>query len=328
MQSSRGQLIRLGVLRVCAILLAGMAFASIANAQQFTAGQKGKVKGQIISRNADQVRVQDEKTGSLAVVVITDFTKVLRDKHRLVFRRHEDMDVTAMVPGLTIRAEGVGNAAGALEASKITFSPDTFAIEVAQQQQIIANQRAAQKAQSTANQGVAAAGTAQTSADQAQTSANQASTTAQAAGTVAVIDAAAVQMVNQRVSDLDDYKTVAEAAIYYPSGQSTLDDPAKADLDKLAALALSTDGYMIEIAGYASKTGSKELNQQLSEDRAAAVAQYLRNKDNIPMRRIVAPAGYGATHPDATNGDPQGRALDRRVDVKVLVNKGLQGGGV
>ncbi|MBV8866695.1 MAG: OmpA family protein, partial [Acidobacteriaceae bacterium] len=43
----------------------------------------------------------------------------------------------------------------------------------------------------------------------------------------------------------------------------------------------------------------------------------------IPMRRILAPAGYGATHPDATNTDPQGRALNRRVDVTVLVNKGL-----
>jgi outer membrane protein OmpA-like peptidoglycan-associated protein len=148
---------------------------------------------------------------------------------------------------------------------------------------------------------------------------------AQAAGAVAVMNAADVQMVNQRVSDLDDYKTVAEAAIYYPSGQYILDAPAKADLDKLASLAQSTDGYMIEIAGYASKTGSKEANQQLSEDRAQAVANYLRNQGNIPMRRILAPAGYGATHPDATNSDPQGRELNRRVDVKLIVNKGLQG---
>jgi outer membrane protein OmpA-like peptidoglycan-associated protein len=148
---------------------------------------------------------------------------------------------------------------------------------------------------------------------------------ATAAGAIAVSNAAAVQMVNQRVSDLDDYKTVAEAVIYYPTGQYALDDAAKADLDKLTALATSTDGYLIEIAGYASKTGTKAANQQLSEDRASAVANYLRNHGNIPMRRIVAPAGYGSTHPDATNSDPQGRALDRRVDVKLIVNKGFQG---
>jgi outer membrane protein OmpA-like peptidoglycan-associated protein len=65
--------------------------------------------------------------------------------------------------------------------------------------------------------------------------------------------------------------------------------------------------------------------QRLSEDRAAAVAQDLRSEQNIPLRRIVVPAGFGATHPDAPNGDPQGRALDQRVDVKLIVNKGLGG---
>jgi outer membrane protein OmpA-like peptidoglycan-associated protein len=42
------------------------------------------------------------------------------------------------------------------------------------------------------------------------------------------------------------------------------------------------------------------------------------------MQRIVVPAGYGATHPAAENTDRKGRALNRRVEVKVLVNKGLQ----
>ncbi len=312
--------------RVCAVLLAAIALASVGYAQTFTSGEKGKVKGVIKSRSGDLVKLQDDKTGSLAVVKITDDTKVLRDKHKFGFRRHEDMDVTAMVPGLTISAEGVGNADNQLEASKITFSPDVFAVEVAQQQEIQANKSAAAGAQSTADQGVAAAAGAQSSANQAQASANQAGATAQAAGAVAVMNAGAIQTVNKRVSDLDDYKTVAEAVIYYPTGQSTLDDAAKADLDKLAALALSTDGYMIEIAGYASKTGTKTANQQLSEDRASATANYLRNHGNIPLRRILAPAGYGSTHPDASNSDPQGRALDRRVDVKLIVNKGLQGG--
>jgi outer membrane protein OmpA-like peptidoglycan-associated protein len=304
--------------RVCAVLLTVMALASVGYTQTFTSGEKGKVKGTILSRSGDLVRVQDKKTGSPVVIKITDDTKILRDKHKVAFRRHEDMDVTAMVPGLTVDAEGVGNAANQLEASKITFSPDVFAIEVAQEQQIQANKSAAAGAQSTANKGVTAAGAAQTSADQA-------GSMAQAAGTVAVMNAADVQTVNQRVSDLDDYKTVAEAVIYYASGQSALDAPAKADLDKLIALATSTDGYMIEIAGYASKTGTKAANQQLSEDRASAAANYLRNQGNIPMRRIVAPAGYGATHPDAENADPQGRELNRRVDVKLIVNKAFQG---
>jgi outer membrane protein OmpA-like peptidoglycan-associated protein len=326
MKATSGCFTHVAAQRACAALLAVVALASVGFAQTFTSGEKGKVKGPIISRKGDLVKVQDEKTGSSAIVKITDDTKILRDKSKVSFRRHEDMDVTAMVPGLTISAEGVGNADNQLEAKKITFSPDVFAIEVAQQQQINANKSAAAGAQSTANQGVTAAGTAQSSANQAQTTADQAGQVATAAGAVAITNAAAVQMVNQRVSDLDSYQTVAEAAIFYPSGQYTLDDAAKADLDKLAQLATSTDGYLIEIAGYASKTGTKELNQQLSEDRASAVANYLRNQDNIPMRRIVAPAGYGATHPDAENTDPQGRELNRRVDVKLIVNKGFTNG--
>jgi outer membrane protein OmpA-like peptidoglycan-associated protein len=311
--------------KACAILLAGIALASVASAQQFTAGEKGTVKGKIIARNGADVEVQDAKTGSLAVVLITDDTRILRTKSKVVFRRHEDMGVTAIVPGLTIKAEGVENTSGRLEASKITFSPDEFAIQVAEEQQILADRSAARQAQSTANDAVAAAGAAQSSADQAQSSAAQAGSTAQVAGVLAMMDATAAAMLNQRVSDLDDYRTVAEAIIYYPPGKYTLDNSARAVLDELAARALSTDGYLIEIAGYASPRGTKASNQQLSEDRAAAVAQYLRNEGDIPLRRIVAPVGYGSTPPYAAGGGAQGRKLDQRVDVKLIVNKG-QGG--
>ena len=314
-----------GTQRVCVVLLTVITLASAAFAQTFSSGTKAKVQGTILSRKGDLVKIQDTKSGSAVWVKITDDTKIIRDKSKVAFHRHEDMDVTAMVPGLTIKAEGVGNADNQLEASKITFSPDAFAIEVAQQQEINANKSAAGSAQTTANQGVAAAGTAQSSANQAQTTADAAGTVATAAGSLAMMNSGAVEMVNKRVSDLDDYQTVAEAVIYYPTGKYALDDAAKADLDKLVALTSQTDGYLIEIAGYASKTGTKEVNQQLSEDRASAVATYLRNKGNIPMRRIVAPAGYGSTHPDAENTDPQGRELNRRVDVKLIVNKGLQG---
>jgi len=304
----------------------GLCYAASARTPQIKADEKSKVSGTIAARSGDLVQVKDKKTGQLVVVSISDNTKIVRKKGKVEFFRHKDMDVTAMVPGLTIDAEGVGNAKGQLVASKITFIPDEFAVEVAEEQQIMANKAAAGKAQSTANQGVTAAGQAQTSANQAQASANQAGNAAVAAGDVAVMDAAAIQTVNKRVSDLDDYKTVAEAGIYFPSDKATLDDAAKADLDVLAAATKGAEGYLIEIAGYASSTGTKQLNQKLSEERAAAVANYLLQKGNIPMRRIVAPAGYGATHPAAANSDPQGRALNRRVDVKVLVNKGLAAG--
>ncbi len=308
------------------VLLVGLTYASTPGTSQIKADEKSKVSGTIVARSGDLVQVKEKKSGQVVVVSISDTTKIERKKGKVEFFRHQNMDVTAMVPGLIIEAEGVGNAKGQLAADKITFIPDEFAIEVAEEQQITANKSAVANAQTTADQGVAAAGQAQSSANQAQSSANQAGTAAVQAGDVGEIDAAAIMMVNKRVSDLDDYKTAAEAGIYFESGKADLDDAAKVDLDVLATATKGVDGYLIEIAGYASSTGTKQLNQKLSEDRAAAVTDYLMQKGNIPMRRIVVPASYGATHPAATNTDAQGRALNRRVDVKVLVNKGLAEG--
>jgi len=308
------------------VLLGTLTCAGATATPQITADQKSKVTGTIVSRMGDFVKVKDKKSGQVVVISISDDTKIERKKGKYEFFRHQDMDLTAMVPGLTIEAEGVGNAKGQLAAKRISFVPDVFAVEVAEEQQITANKTAAGQAQTTANQGVAAAGQAQSSANQAQSTANAAGQTAAAAGDLAVVDAAAVQLVNQRVSDLDDYKVVAEAGIYFASGKADLDAAAKADLDTVAAATKGVDGYLIEIAGYASKTGTKQENQKLSEERAANVTQYLREKGNIPMRRIMAPAGYGATHPAATNSDPAGRELNRRVDVKVLLNKGVTEG--
>jgi outer membrane protein OmpA-like peptidoglycan-associated protein len=311
---------RLFYLPALVLLLGTFAHASTPT-HKFEAGKKTKVTGSIVARNGDLVIINIKKESTSAIVNITDNTTIEREKS---FRlRKTDQDVTAMLPGLTITAEGVGNSKGQLDANKITFNPDTFAVEVAEEQQIEANKSAASNAQATANQGVSAAGQAQASANTAQSSANRAQGTANAAGAGAVVDAEAISLVNKRVSDLGDYKTVVEAALFFESDQASLSADDKKVLDKLAADAMSTQNYMIEIAGYASSTGTKAQNQKLSDERSAAVADYLRNSANVPMRRILTPAGYGATHAAAPNTDPEGRDINRRVDVKVLVNKGL-----
>jgi outer membrane protein OmpA-like peptidoglycan-associated protein len=83
---------------------------------------------------------------------------------------------------------------------------------------------------------------------------------------------------------------------------------------------------LIEISGYVSNTLGSKTDQKLSEKRAAAVARYLYEVQNIPMRRILIPVGYGNTHALASNANAEGRELNRRVDVKVLINKSLQAG--
>ncbi len=308
----------------CIVLLGSLSYAAQPETRLVEAGKKVKVTGRIVSRSGDLVNVHDKRSGKVVVVALNASTKVERRRGKILFFRHTQMDAEALLPGLPITVEGPGNAEGQIEADKITFAPDAFAIEIAQEQQIMANQTAAKQAQSTANRGVAAAGDAESTAEQAQTRANEAGAIATDAAAVGILDAQALQIVNTRVSDLDDYKTIADAGIYFANDQVTLDDAAKKDLDILAGVATSLDGYTIEISGYASASGPSELNQKLSEKRAAAVTRYLEEVKNIPVRRIVTPVGYGSSHPDAPNTDAHGRALNRRVEVKVLVHGDLE----
>jgi outer membrane protein OmpA-like peptidoglycan-associated protein len=251
-------------------------------------GEGAKVSGLILSRDGDLIRVHDKKSGEVVVVRIDDNTKVERTKYNFPFYRHFDMDVTALLPGLTIEAVGVGNSVGQLDARKISFSPDDFTIEVAEEQQILANKASTERAQASAEQ--AAKGVSQAQ--------------------------------NQRVSDLDGYENEFEVDVFFPEGSTVLGKTAKRDLDNLADIARSLNGYMIEISGYAAHHKfSIAQDQKLSEERAAVVARYFLEIRNVPMRRILVPVGYGATHPVASNENAQGRYLNRHVDIKVLVNK-------
>jgi hypothetical protein len=85
--------------------------------RQLAAGDKARVTGSIVSRNGDLVHVRDKKSGEVVVVNITDNTRIERKKRSVLFPRHTDMDVTAMLPGSTIEAVGVGNSKGQLDAA-------------------------------------------------------------------------------------------------------------------------------------------------------------------------------------------------------------------
>jgi len=312
---------------VAVTLLASSTFAATTSkTRQLSPGEKANVSGVILSRDGDLVRLRDKKTHEVVTLNILDATQIERKNHKFPFYRHTDMDVTALLPGLTIEAEGIGNSNGQLEVNKISFTPDDFAVEVAQEQQVLANKAAVQNAQSTANQAATAAGAAQSSVEQAQNSADQAALQAQAAGIVGLADAAAIAAVDQRVSDLDDYKIESENDVFFDRDSAVLKDEAKPALADLAKLAKSHQGYLIEISGYASNALGSKTDQELSEERAAAVARYFYEVQNIPLRRILIPVGYGSTHPLANNANPEGRELNRRVDVKILINKSLEEG--
>jgi outer membrane protein OmpA-like peptidoglycan-associated protein len=305
---------------IVAVMFAGSALAATtAQTRQLRQGEQAKVSGVILSRDGDLVRVRETKSYDVIAVSIGDATKIEREKYKFPFYRHTGMDATALLPGLTIRVEGLGNSNGQLEASRISFTPDDFAVEVAEERQVLANKTSAQNAQATANDAGTAASAAQASADQAQDTVDQ-------AGPLGVADAVAVATVNQRVSDLDDYKIETENDVYFDRDSAVLKEEAKPALADLANVAKSLPGYLIEISGYASNTLANKTDQKLSEERAAAVARYFYEVQNIPMRRILMPVGYGRTHQVASNANALGRELNRRVDVKVLVNRSMEEG--
>ena len=295
---------------VCTYMFSSVPMSAAENSSR----SKTKVQGVIVTRDGNLVKVQEKKSGSIREITITNSTQIEHD---------HAMGMKALIPGMNVKVKGLKNAAGEIEAKKVKLKPNSLSMAVAAQQEILDNKAAAGQAQASADEGIAKAGGAQTSADQAQNTANQGLTTAQSATTMATANAAGIGVLNERVSDLGNYNVVASSEVYFKNGSSRLSKDSQAALDAFIAANSNANGYVIEIDGYTSSTGSATYNQSLSDRRAAAVAEYLREKDNVVAWRVVAPAGYGKTHPAAANSTSKGRAENRRVEVKVLVSKGI-----
>ena len=86
---------------------------------------------------------------------------------------------------------------------------------------------------------------------------------------------------------------------------------------------MTLKGYEIEITGFASAEGGTAMNKKLSENRARAVINYLVETHNIPLRRIGTSFGFGELQAVADNTTREGREQNRRVEVKLLVSRGL-----
>lgn len=87
-------------------------------------------------------------------------------------------------------------------------------------------------------------------------------------------------------------------------------------LDSVVLVLNKYEKTLIEIAGHTDSTGSDDHNQQLSEKRAQAVAGYLRSHKVLPDR--IAAFGLGERHPVADNATPEGRQLNRRVELTLV----------
>ena len=284
----------------------------------------------VIKRDADSFTLR-EPDGTETVVALTDTTSV-KTVRKGLFRTDKPSGVSYILRGLRLKVEGRGNDEGQLVATKIRFNEDdlrtaqalearvdpvedmatsTKALAEANQQRIEEVEQNAQKLSGQIDELSAVSAANRDATKQAQARADQ----AQADANIA----------NQRINGLDDYDVMHADTIHFRPGSALLSAAAKEQIDVAAAEVQSQGlkGWLIEVVGYADSTGNSTRNRSLSERRAQVVINYLVTKYNLPLRRLVQPFGYGSLNPVASNDTGQGRSLNRRVEVKVLINKSI-----
>jgi len=296
--------------------------------------QQVKTKGVIVKREADTFTMRDP-AGMEVTVKLTDKTEV-REKKGNPFRASKSYSVTQLLRGLNVEVEGNGSG-GMIEARKIKFSDGDFRVaqsvesrvnpvegrlgetetrlsESEKNAQRLSGQIGELNEVSNAARGGAKA--AQESADAAMAGVN--STNERVSATNQRVAAT-----NERISALDDFEVKNNLVVNFKVGSSVLSADAKTGLDGIAEQTKAEKGFVIEITGFASADGSEDANRRLSQRRADAVVQYLAENHNIPLRRIITPFGYGEKQPMADNSTRDGRKQNRRVEVKILVSRGM-----
>jgi outer membrane protein OmpA-like peptidoglycan-associated protein len=255
-------------------------------------GSKMKFRGVVISRDADLFTIRDRSRADYQVL-ITDDTSI--KTHGGFLRSGKKYPVTDILRGLIVEVEGKGNNQGQLVADKIRFNESDMRAAITSDTRVSPVEANQERMAGQMDELYAVAAEAR----------------------------AEVKAVNERVSSLDDYDVQETTSVTFRINSAVLSPEAKSQLDALAAKAMNARAYMIEVAGHTDSTGSDAKNFRLSQQRAEAVVQYLAVQHKIPLRRFVTPMGYGKTEAVADNTTAEGRSQNRRVDVKMIINRGM-----
>jgi len=287
------------------VLSLGMAALSstIASAQT-------KLEGIIKGRSGPQIFLQTADSPKV-VVLLTDSTDVAQVQSALKVRKKE-MSMAALIPGLPIQVEGSMNADNQLVASKIRFKGNDF-----EQAQAIQAGLAETSAKASQNE-------AELAKHNAELAAQNAALTEQEKKIAA--NKAAIAANSARFGELNDYYILDQVTVYFGNGKVDVDSKYDPELIALAQKAKSINGYMVQVKGYASATGSAALNQKLSEERANNVSSIMLQKGNIPLTNMLAPGAMGESRQvggDEKTADTE--AENRRVVVRILQNKAIAG---
>lgn len=304
---------RFSALLIAVLIGAAAVFAQDSQLRSLTAGQKYKMKGVVVAKDDSSFVLQDG-TGVNTKIVIAPNTSI-KTKGGL-FRGGDRIAANQIVRGLYMEVEGRGDANGSLAAEKIRFDKDDF--RVAQSIESRTAPVEDRVSQTEQNQQRLSG-----QIDELMAISNAAKGGAKAAQETADAAVAGVNATNQRISAIDDYVVQSTATINFKVGSAVLSPEGKAALDEVAKTALQLRGYSIEVTGFASADGDERKNKVLSERRAQAVISYLVETHNIPLRRIGQTYGFGELQAVADNATREGREQNRRVEVKLLVSRGI-----
>jgi len=308
----------LGLLLISAPVVRSQGNTTVSS-RTVASGQKMKIKGVVTRRDADTFTVRDNN-GVDTIVTLTDSTSVKAKGGFL--RSGANYAQTQILRGLNLEVEGRGNGSE-LVAEKVRFNESDLRVARAVESRAAPLEDRATTTETKLSQVEQNAQRLSGQLDELAAVANTAKGGAKAAQETADSAVAGVNATNDRISALDDYEPQTVAAVNFKTGSAILSRDAKATLDDVATKALNSKGYVLEVSGFADTTGSVNRNRALSQRRADTVIRYLIENHRIPLRRIVTPYGYGETNPIAENTSRDGRAQNRRVEVKLLVNKGL-----
>lgn len=255
-------------------------------------GAKMKFKGVVIERDADTFTIRDRNRTDYQVL-LTDVTSIKTYGGFLRFGKK--YAVTDILRGLIVEVEGRGDAKGQLVADKVRFNESDMRAAI----------------------------TTDARVNPVEVNQERMSGQMDELHSIAAEARAEVAAANERISALDDYDVQETVTVNFRVNSAVLSPEAKRQLDALATKATSAKWYMFEVGGHTDSTGSEAKNFQLSRQRAESVIQYLAVNHKIPVRRFVSPMGYGKTDAVADNKSATGRAQNRRVEVKMLLNRGM-----
>lgn len=293
---------------------------SPAKKMDITSGAKMKVKGTVIKRE-DQNLIMHDQTGSEFTVRLASNVKI-EEKKSNPFRGGKKYSDAQLVRGLFLEVEGHGDSSGWLVADKIKLDDDDLRVALTVDSTVVPIENRLGEAEDRVTRTEANAQRLSGQLDELSQVANLAKGGAAAAQETADVAVDGVNKTNDRISTLDDYDVRKTEAIIFKVGSAVLSPDAKTMLDDIATQAKNERGFVIEVRGFASSDGSESLNRSLSQRRAQAVMGYLAQHE-IPLRRIILPFGYGEAMPVADNSTLDGRKQNRRVEVSVLVSKGI-----